>query len=112
MVVYDHRISKSVKEDLEKNWQNLAGEVMYDEWIAELIPDSKAGSMHCGGRVLRHNGPAILLNDLGITQFTRDMFLFAADWMPEALFGPDAKSRDQHDPTLRDPDFFDDDIGF
>lgn len=31
MVVYDHRIAQSVKEDLEEAWQDLAGAVMYDE---------------------------------------------------------------------------------
>ena len=112
MFVYDHRIAQSVKEDLEEAWQDLAGAVMYDEWTAELIPDSKAGSLACGGRILRQNGPTILLNDLGITEFTRDMFLFAEEWTPEVVFGPDAKPRDQNDPTLRDPDFLDDDIGF
>jgi hypothetical protein len=112
MVVYDHRIAKSVKEDLETTWQLLAGEVMYDEWAAELIPDSKAGSIKCGGRILRQNGPAILLNDLGVTEFTRDMFLFAADWTPEAVFGPNANPREKHEPNLQDPNFFDDDIGF
>lgn len=112
MVVYDHRIAQSVKEDLEEAWQDLAGAVMYDEWTAELIPDSKAGSLACGGRILRQNGPTILLNDLGITEFTRDMFLFTEEWAPEAVFGPAAKPRDQNDPTLRDPDFLDDDIGF
>ncbi|MBH3469942.1 hypothetical protein [Pseudomonas putida] len=112
MVVYDHRIVQSVKEDLEEAWQDLAGEVMYYEWTAELIPDSKAGSLACGGRILRQNGPTILLNDLGITEFTRDMFLFAEEWKAEAVFGPDAKPSNLNDPTLRDPDFLDDDIGF
>lgn len=104
MVVYDHQIVQSVKLDLEEAWQDLASGVMYDEWTAELIPDSKAGSEAYGGRILR--------DDLGITELTRDMFLFADKWTPEVVFGPDAKPRDQNESTLRDPDFFDDDIGF
>ena len=112
MVVYDHKIAESVRETLDDAWQDLAGEVMYDEWTAELIPDSQAGSIAHGGRILRQHAPAILLNNLGITEFTPDMFLFAAEWTPEAVFGPNFKPRDKNDPTRKDPDLFDDDAGF
>ncbi len=51
-------------------------------------------------------------SDIGITEFTREMFLFKEDWSPENIFGPPPLDDADAEPEqLRDgPDLFDDDL--
>ena len=86
---------------------------MYENWTVLLIKDTDAGRGVDGGRIFRHLARDILDDsEVGIAEFTRDMFLFKDDWSPENIFGPppaeeaDAASEQQRD----EPDLLDDDL--
>ena len=86
---------------------------MYENWTVLLIKDTDVGRGVDGGRIFRHFARDILDDsEVGIAEFTRDMFLFKDDWSPENIFGPspaeesDAASERQRD----EPDLFDDDL--
>lgn len=94
-------------------WAKIAAGVMYDEWTVLFIKDTDAGFGLDGGRIFRKFARDILdNNDIGITEFTPDMFLFKDDWTPENVLGPPPlEEADAESEQLRDgPDLFDDDL--
>lgn len=115
VVVYDSILIGETYELFQLTWEKLAAGVMYDEWTVLFIKDTDAGFGFDGGRIFRQFAREILdNNELGITDFTPDMFLFKDDWTPENVFGPDFREKaEARAKELReDPDFFDDDIAF
>ncbi|MNY40363.1 hypothetical protein D3C86_1751020 [compost metagenome] len=115
VVVYDSQLLGEKYERFQDAWDEIAGGVMYDEWTVLLIKDTDAGFGLDGGRIFRKFARDILdNNDIGITAFTPEMFLFLDDWAPEKIFGPDFREKaEARAKELReDPDFFDDDIAF
>lgn len=90
-------------------WAKIAAGAWYENWTVLLIKDTDAGRGVDGGRIFRHLARDILDDsEVGIAEFTRDMFLFKDDWSPENIFGPSPaeESERQRD----EPDLFDDDL--
>jgi len=112
VVVYDSTLVGESFELFHLAWEKIAASVMYEEWTVLLIKDTKAGFGHDGGRIFRKFARGILDDhDIGITEFTPDMFLFKEDWAPENVFGPASEEVDAESEQLRDePDLFDDDL--
>jgi hypothetical protein len=113
VVVYDAILVGETYELFHLAWAKIAAGVMYDEWTVLLIKDTDAGLGFDGGRIFREFARDILdNNDIGITEFTPDMFLFKDDWSPENVFGPPPDEEVAAEPgQLRDgPDLFDDDL--
>lgn len=115
VVVYDSTLVGENYELLHLAWAKIAASAMYDEWTVLLIKDTDAGCGHDGGRIFRKFAREILdNNEIGISDFTSDMFLFKDEWSPENVFGPDpleeayAKSKQLQEA----PDLFDDDVDF
>ncbi|MDI1330132.1 hypothetical protein [Pseudomonas sp.] len=89
VVVYDSTLVGENYELFQLTWAKLAAGAMYDEWTVLLIKDTDAGFGLDGGRIFREFARDILdNNDIGITEFTSEMFLFKDDWTPENVFGP------------------------
>jgi hypothetical protein len=111
VVVYDSTFVGENYELFHLAWAKIATSAMYDEWTVLLIKDTDAGRGFDGGRIFREFARDILdNNDIGITEFTPDMFLFKDDWTPENVFGP-PPLQDAESEQLRDgPDLFDEDL--
>ncbi|MEO6677664.1 MAG: hypothetical protein ABIO21_09830 [Pseudomonas sp.] len=113
VVVYDSRLVGETYELFHLAWAKIAAGAMYDEWTVLLIKDTDAGFGLDGGRIFREFARGILdNNEIGIVEFTPDMFLFKDDWTPENVFGSgfreEAEARSKQ---LREgPDLFDDDL--
>jgi hypothetical protein len=115
VVVYDSTLVGENYELFHLAWADIAASVMYEEWTVLLINDTNAGFGFDGGRIFRKFARRILdNNDIGITEFTRDMFLFKDDWTPENVFGPDFRAEAEAKSKQRreGPDLFDDDVDF
>ncbi|MDR6929549.1 hypothetical protein [Pseudomonas sp. BE134] len=113
VVVYDSTLVGENYELFHLAWADIASSVMYEEWTVLLINDTNAGFGFDGGRIFRKFARGILDNsDIGITEFTRDMFLFKDDWTPENVFGPDFRAETEAKSKQRreGPDLFDDDV--
>lgn len=113
VVVYDDILVGENYELFHLAWAKVAAGVMYDEWTVLLIKDAHAGLGFDGGRIFREFARDILdNNEIGITEFTPDMFLFKDDWTPENVFGPDFREEaEARSKQLREgPDLFDDDL--
>jgi hypothetical protein len=94
-------------------WEKLAAGVMYDEWTVLFVKDTGAGLGLVGGRIFRQFARGILENhEIGIVEFTPDMFLFKDDWAPENIFGPPPGGEPEAEPrrTQHAPGLFDDDL--
>jgi len=113
VVVYDSALAGENYKLFQLVWEKITAGVMYDDWTLLLVKDTDAGRGYDGGRIFRKFAREILdNNEIGITEFTPDMFLFKDDWTPENLFGPDpAKEVEAESEKLRDgPDLFDEDL--
>lgn len=112
VVVYDSTLVGENYKLFQLAWAEIAVGVMYDEWTVLFIKDNDAGSGYDGGRTFRKFARGILDNhDIGITEFTPEMFLFKEDWTPENVFGPAPVELDAESEKLHDgPDLFDDDL--
>lgn len=113
LVVYDSRLLGEKYEMFQDAWEEIASGVMFDDWTVLLIKDTEAGFGFDGGRIFRQFAREILdNNEIGITDFTPNMFLFKDDWAPEKVFGPDFREEaEARAKQLRDgPDLFDDDL--
>lgn len=113
VVVYDDTLVGEIYESFHNAWEEIAAGAIYDEWTVLLVKDTDAGFGFGGGRIFREFARAILdSNEVGISEFTPDMFLFNDEWAPENIFGlipdeePEAESPEQIQRAL---DFFDDD---
>lgn len=94
-------------------WEKIAAGVMYDEWTVLFVKDIDAGLGLVGGRIFRQFAREILdNNELGIVEFTPDMFLFKDDWAPENIFGPPPDEEPKADPERiqHAPGLFDEDL--
>lgn len=94
-------------------WEKIAAGVMYDEWTVLFVNDTGAGLGLQGGRIFRQFAREILdNNELGIVEFTPDMFLFKDDWAPENIFGPPPDDESDPEPgqLKKTPGLFDDDL--
>lgn len=94
-------------------WEKIAAGVMYDEWTVLFVKDIDAGLGLVGGRIFRQFAREILdNNELGIVEFTPDMFLFKDDWAPENIFGPPPDEEPEADPERiqHAPGLFDEDL--
>ncbi|MEE4622347.1 hypothetical protein V2L00_01380 [Pseudomonas alliivorans] len=94
-------------------WEKIAAGVMYDEWTVLFVKDIDAGLGLLGGRIFRQFAREILdNNELGIVEFTPDMFLFKDDWAPENIFGPPPDEEPEADPERiqHAPGLFDEDL--
>lgn len=94
-------------------WEKIAAGVMYDEWTVLFVKDTGAGLGLEGGRIFRQFAREILdNNELGIVEFTPDMFLFKDDWAPENIFGPSPSEEFETDPerTQHALGLFDEDL--
>jgi hypothetical protein len=94
-------------------WEKIAAGVMYDEWTVLFVKDTGAEPGLVGGRIFREFARGIFdSNEIGIVEFTPDMFLFKDDWAPANIFGPPPD--DESDPELgqleKTPGLFDDDL--
>jgi len=95
-------------------WEKIAVGVMYDEWTVLFVKDTGAGLGLEGGRIFRQFVREILdNNELGIVEFTPDMFLFKDDWAPENIFGPPPGEEPEGEPQRiqHAPGLFDEDLG-
>lgn len=112
VVVYDSKLVGENYKLFQLAWAEIASGVMYDEWTVLFIKETDAGHGYDGGRTFRQFARGILDNhDIGITEFTPEMFLFKEDWAPENVFGPAPEEVDAESEQLRDgPDLFDDDL--
>ncbi|MDZ4300189.1 MAG: hypothetical protein U1C13_00880 [Pseudomonas sp.] len=113
VIVYDSTLVGETYELFQLTWAKIAASAMYENWTVLLIKDADAGYGFDGGRIFRQFARDILDNsDIGITEFTREMFLFKEDWSPENIFGPPPLDDADAEPEqLRDgPDLFDDDL--
>ncbi len=113
VIVYDSQLPGEKYERFHDAWEEIASGVMFDDWTVLLIKDTDAGFGFDGGRIFRQFAREILDNhEIGITDFTPDMFLFKDDWTPEKVFGPDFREEaEARAKQLRDgPDLFDDDL--
>lgn len=89
VIVYDSTLVGETYELFQLTWAKIAASAMYENWTVLLIKDADAGYGFDGGRIFRQFARDILDNsDIGITEFTREMFLFKEDWSPENIFGP------------------------
>ena len=88
--------------------------MLYDSWTALFIKDSEVDRAPDSGSLFRDYACSILAtNEIGITDYKPDMFLFWDDWKPEDIYGPDflEKTEEARSKQFReDPGFFDDDI--
>ncbi|MFI3046588.1 hypothetical protein [Pseudomonas coronafaciens] len=94
-------------------WEKIAAGVMYDEWTVLFVKDTGAGLGLAGGRIFRQFARGILENnEIGIVEFTPDMFLFKDDWAPENIFGPPPGEEPEAEPqrTQHAPGLFDEDL--
>jgi hypothetical protein len=94
-------------------WEKLAAGVMYDEWTVLFVKDTGAGLGLAGGRIFRQFARGILENnEIGIVEFTPDMFLFKDDWAPENIFGPPPDEMPSVEPEQlqHGPGLFDEDL--
>lgn len=94
-------------------WEKIAAGVMYDEWTVLFVKDTGAGLGLVGGRIFREFARGILdSNEIGIVEFTPDMFLFKDDWAPENIFGPPPGEEPEAEPerTQHAPGLFDEDL--
>jgi len=104
VVVYDSVLVGETYKLFHLAWAKIAAGAWYENWTVLLIKDTDAGRGVDGGRIFRHLARDILDDsEVGIAEFTRDMFLFKDDWSPENIFGPppaeeaDAASEQQRD---------------
>jgi hypothetical protein len=94
-------------------WEKIAAGVMYDEWTVLFVKDTGTGFGLVGGRIFREFARGILdSNEIGIVEFTPDMFLFKDDWAPENIFGPPPDDESDPEPghLTKTPGLFDDDL--
>lgn len=113
VVVYDDMLVGENFGLFHLGWEEIAAGVMYDEWTTLFIKDTDAGFGFDGGRIFRQFARGILdNNEIGISEFTPDMFLFKDDWAPENIFGPPPDEEPEAEPEQmqRAPDLFDDDL--
>lgn len=113
VVVYDDVLVGESFELFHLGWEEIAAGVMYDDWTVLLIKDVAAGLGFDGGRIFRKFVRDILDdNEIGIFEFTPEMFLFNDDWTSEKVFGPPTDDEPEEEPKqLRDgPDLFDEDL--
>lgn len=112
VVVYDSEFVGENFKSFHLAWEKIAAGVMYDEWTVLLIKDIDAGQGFDGDRIFRSFARSILdNNEIGISDFSPDMFLFKDDWVPENVFGP---AYEEVEPASEQPrdgsDLFDDDL--
>ncbi|MCY1449408.1 hypothetical protein D9M71_661410 [compost metagenome] len=113
VVVYDSALVGENFKLFHLAWEKIAAGVMYDEWTVLLIKDTDAGHGFDGGRIFRTFARSILdNNEIGITDFTSDMFLFKDEWSPENVFGPSSfeEANTKSEQLREGPDLFDDDL--
>lgn len=112
VVVYDSMLVGETYKLFHLAWAKIAAGALYENWTALLIKDTDVGRGVDAGRIFRHFARDILDDsEVGIAEFTRDMFLFKDDWSPENIFEPPpaeeagAASEQQRDePALLDDD--------
>lgn len=113
VIVYDSVLVGENYMLFSLTWEKLAAEVMYDEWTTLFIKDTDAGNGLDGGRIFRQYVRDILdNNEIGLVEFTPDMFLFNDEWSPENVFGPPPteESESVSDQLKDGPDVFDEDL--
>lgn len=113
IIVYDDVLVGENLGLFHLGWAEIAAGVMYDQWTVLLVKDASAGLGRDGGRIFRQFAPQILdNNELGIAEFTSDMFLFKDDWAPENIFGPPPGEEPEADPERiqHAPSLFDEDL--
>jgi hypothetical protein len=113
VVVHDNKLVGENYKLFCLVWEKIAAGVMYDEWTVLFVKNTSAGLGLEGGRIFRQFAREILdNNELGIVEFTRDMFLFKDDWAPENIFGPPPGEEPETEPQRiqHAPGLFDDDL--
>ncbi|VVQ15171.1 hypothetical protein PS914_05698 [Pseudomonas fluorescens] len=113
VVVYDSTLAGENYELFHLAWAKIAANALYEEWTVLLIKDTDAGLGFDGGRIFRKFARDILdNNEIGITDFTSDMFLFKDEWSPENVFGPNSfeEANTKSEQLREGPDLFDDDL--
>jgi hypothetical protein len=113
IVVYDSQLAGENYKLFHLVWEKITASVMYDDWTLLLIKDTAAGRGYDGGRIFRKFARKILdNNEIGITEFTPDMFLFKDDWTHENVFGPAPadEAEAESDKQRAAPNLFDDDL--
>lgn len=110
-IAYDSELDEEQLEEFQEAWGDIASGVLYDSWTTVFIKDKNVGHGLDGGRLFRKYVPGILAADeLGITEYTSDMFLFCEEWRPENIdFGIDLQGRPE---ITDDLDCLDDDFKF
>lgn len=93
-VVYDRKLPHESFLDFEETWLDLAGSALYEEWNLILI---REGSLLCnfysGEIFFKYANDILMSHTLGLQGYSIDLFLFAKDWTPEAVFGADYKDK-------------------
>jgi len=113
VVVYDSALVGENFKLFHLAWEKIAAGVMYDEWTVLLIKDTDAGHGFDGGRIFRMFARGILdNNEIGISDFTPDMFLFKDDWAAENVFGSNSfeEANTKSEQLREGPDLFDNDL--
>lgn len=110
-IAYDAQLNGEKFEGFEEAWGDIASCVMYDSWTTVFIKDRNVGQGFDGCRLFGAYVPEILAtNELGITGYTADMFLFWDEWKPENIsYGSEPRESGL---LPDDPDSFEDDIKF
>jgi hypothetical protein len=89
VIAYDSQLNEHHYKKFVTAWEDIASCVIYDSWTVQFIVDFFVDEKCESGRVFRKYAPGILeTNDLGITDYTTDMFLFWDEWDPANIFGP------------------------
>lgn len=113
VIVYDDVLVGENLGLFHLGWAEIAAGVKYDQWAVLLVKNTSAGLGRDGGRIFRQFAREILdNNELGIAEFTPDMFLFKDDWAPENIFGPPPGEEHEADPEQiqQAPGLFDEDL--
>ncbi|PRA51947.1 MULTISPECIES: hypothetical protein [Pseudomonas] len=112
VIAYDTQLNERQYKKFVTAWEDIASCVIYESWIVIFIADIFVDNTFESCRAFRKYAPEILkTNDLGITEYTADMFLFWDEWDPVNIFGPATQEELQ---APDDPyDFgFNDDVKF
>lgn len=113
VVVHDSRLVGENYQSFHNAWEEIAAGAIYDEWTVLLVKDIDAGFGFGGGRIFREFARGILeSNEIGISEFTPDMFLFNDEWAPENVFGlpPAEEPEAEAGRKQRIVDLFDEDL--
>ncbi|KAB0483813.1 hypothetical protein SAMN04490202_0816 [Pseudomonas reinekei] len=80
-VLTDQRLSVKNRDVFEALWADLAAGVIFDAWALSVFPEDKIFNPSDGGRIFRnHSKDIVSTQELGIIDYSYNLFLFADEW--------------------------------